>query len=140
MASGQSMPVHPPMPALQITASSFGVVSRRRLASLCTDSKLSRSSRSCRKCTRPCSTCEIPGSVRSCFSNTWRKCFCSFAIAASPFRWSRVVMMRTRDSVCGRVWRNSSIKRVPMPSPRPLDRRQLNVCVRFGKARTCLRL
>lgn len=127
MAPGQLMPVHPPMPALQMTASSFGVVSRSFLLSFCTETRLRRSSLSWRKDTRFCSTCAMPGSFCSWLRMTFRRCCSSFSIVASPLRWSRVVMMRTRDSFWGRVCRNSSIRRVPIPSPRPLQAGQLSV-------------
>lgn len=120
-AVAQSIPVQPPIPAFNISASILSVKARSFVPKRCTDKMDVKSSSSCWKRIRRCNIMLIPGTFFSALRHARCRCFCSLAVVSSLFRLSRVVIMRTRISDWGRVRRNSSMRRQQIAKPSPLD-------------------
>jgi len=69
---------------------------------------------------REAKTLEMPGVLLSAFWSVFCKCCCSRDCVSLFFEAERVVMRRWSDCVCGRVKRNSSMRRQQVEKPRPL--------------------
>lgn len=109
IATGQLIPVNPPIPALRRMESSFGRVWTSFRARSRMEWREVRSSRSGWK------------KIRVCAFWGWRArcCFSRLTVDALFFS-SRVVTMMRKDCEPGRFAINSSIRRQQMAKPRPL--------------------
>lgn len=121
MHSGQFRPLHPPMPALHIIASSLGTCSGS-VGSVCSWTSFRARRRTDRRFVSSTFSGRIVMRSRSRDKLCRDRCDCKVLRVSFPFWLLRVVKIIVRHVGAGYLYRKSSIKRRQIPRPIPLEK------------------